>query len=514
MREKYFFAAFPAIIAAALFAAACSVDPPDPRKWELTEFSLNRSSVVLNLYTETDYDHRTAKLTVSIQPPQANQDVLWGSNNNSVAKVEDGLVTAVSVGKAVITAMSPDGGRMSSCSVEVVDMEPGQVVSVILPSSITLYIGGTSQQKLIPVFTPVFVIDEGAEYESSNTAVAAVHATDGLVTAAAPGTAVITVTTRNGGHTDTCLVYVIPLQAQFAAFEDFLTAGDAYYKPGFDFGTDPSRAGGDSAANVSTFTGSANSPDFSVISDSSVEDKFGAAGAGNLVPKTGPSGTTGPYRSLTQYNYASIAHFAFTGFRQAHPWGINAITSAATRAGQTWSTGVDAYAANTNTVQFSGLGVDLGSDKMIDTVVIYSGGNITNDKPFNDAKIFNIDKDPQALCPGIYLEYMPGTAASFQETFDRLYKANQFGVTTANWNNPAVDNNWPAPGYEGSPWISAGVIVPDGTSWVYVFYFEKPVLARFLRCSFEMAPVAAPAAGYLGRAFVNSFEVYNTRSVP
>ncbi|MCL2410977.1 MAG: hypothetical protein FWC97_04965, partial [Treponema sp.] len=248
----------------------------------------------------------------------------------------------------------------------------------------------------------------------------------------------------------------------------------------------------------------------------------GRAGVGNLVPVfTHPqSGSnfvqagdipTGPFRSHTQFNYASLAHFAFTGYRQAHPWGIHSLDGApsndgtrTTRAGQTWSAGVNAFAANTNTVQFSGIGVDLGSDIYIDTVVIYAGGNVTASSQFNARG------NPDARNLGITLEYMSGTAANAQAVFERLHRANHNAPTT-NWNDPNAENNWPAPGYPGSPWRSGGEIVPDGNSWVFVFHFEEPVLARFLRVNFEQAPAAPPATGFWGRAFVNSFEVYNTR---
>ena len=91
--------------------------------------------------------------------------------------------------------------------------------------------------------------------------------------------------------------------------------------------------------------------------------------------------------------------------------------------------------------------------------------------------------------------------------FNRLYKANT-NEPIGDWNDSDSDNNWPAP---GDPWIGGGKIIPAEPSWVYVFHFEQPVSARFLRCSFEQAQAVAPATGYIGRVMVNSFEVYNTR---
>ena len=532
MRKNTFFTVISTVLAAAFAAAfatafaaaatACAYDPPDPRQQPVTGIAHNKTNLALNLWTGENFDYKTANLRVNIFPEKANRAVTWGSSNNNVARVADGLVTAVAKGTAIITAIAKDGGLMAICSVVVVDQEPGPVEGVSIPDSLTLYLGGTDRQTLIPVFSPIFVTDERVTWSTGNPAVARVNQ-DGTVTAAGAGTASITVTTADGGFTDTCVVTVTPLAAQFGSIAAFLAA--AYYKPGFDFGTDPV-AKGDTASNTSTWTGTnTNHPDF-VLNYTYNYDLFGKAGAKNLVPqfeppkdsdnKYFPSGTLGsdPYRSHTQFNNAAIAHYAFTGYRQAHPWGVNSLTPApsagagTTRAGQTWSVGVTAYAANTNTVQYSGIGVDLGRNTYIDTVMIYAGGNITNTSAFNSM-------DTNAKCPGITLEYMPDTASA-RAVFNALYKAN-VNVPTANWNNPAGNNNWPPPGlpgepaYPGSPWKQGGKIVPNGSSWVYVFHFEQLVLARYLRCNFEQAPVAAPAAGYLGRAFVNSFEVYNTK---
>ena len=505
-----------------LALTACLYDPPVPtRQLSVTGISLNRTSLALNLWTSEDYDYKTAALTVNILPEKASQAVIWGSSDANVATVVNGMVSAVAPGTAVITVITADGGLMANCSVVVADQEPGAVAGVSLPAGLTLYLGGTNQQTLTPVFSPLFVTDERITWSSGNPAVATVAG--GTVNAVGAGTADITTRTADGGFIDTCTVTVTPLVAQFETIAAFLVAGNAYYKPGFDWGTDPV-ALGDTASNTSTWSGTnTNNADF-VLNYTYNTNLFGKAGAGNLVPQFehpqttigiyDAAGTipTGPYRSLTQYNYAAIAHYAFTGFRQAHPWGINAIGGTNTsRSGQTWSTGVAAHAANTNTVQYSGIGIDLGADTAIDTVMIYAGGNITNNRPFNSRDSLSISDDDYAGCPGITLEYMPYTAAN-TAVFNNLYKANLFNVPTDNWNKAASENNWPPPGYQGSPWIGGGKIVPDGSSWVYVFHFEQPVSARYLRCNFEQEPATAPGTGYLGRAFVNSFEVYNTKN--
>ena len=483
---------------------ACFPNPPLPRYFPVTGVTLNQTSLTLNLWVGPGYDKRTAVLTASITPDNASfTGVRWHSSNPSVATVGeyDGVVRAVSPGTANITVTTDDGGKTAVCVVTVIFTTPQAVQSVSI-DNLTLFIGGTEQKTLTPVFTPAVVLNETVTWETLNLnpagnllvkceAFAKVNA-QGVVTAVSPGTAIIRVTTEDGGQTASSTVTVTPLLAQFADFTAFLAA--PFYRQNF-FGTNPARTGGDTAANVSTWTGwNTNQADFAL--DYTFNNTlFGRAGAGNLVPEfIGTAGVQvstiprGPYRSCSQFNFASIPHFAFTWYRQAYPWGIDSLTvppnrdgNDTTRAGHTWSSGAAVSAANP--IQFSGLGVDLLADRLIDTVLIYAGANITSASRFNspNGNIYN-----RSL--GIIVEYMPHSTAA-ETAFDAL-----------------GNGNWPPP---GAPWVSMGKIVPDGNSSVFVFHLEEPVLARYVRASFQQAPVGG--GNFTGLTFVNSFEVYNTR---
>lgn len=48
-----------------------------------------------------------------------NQKVLWRSDNNDIAKVDDGIVIGVNEGRTVITAISEDGNFSTYCIVYV-----------------------------------------------------------------------------------------------------------------------------------------------------------------------------------------------------------------------------------------------------------------------------------------------------------------------------------------------------------------------------------------------------------
>lgn len=62
----------------------------------------------------------TVTLTPSFTPANAtNKNVKWESNNEAVATVKNGLVTAVAKGKATITVITEDGAKTATCIVNV-----------------------------------------------------------------------------------------------------------------------------------------------------------------------------------------------------------------------------------------------------------------------------------------------------------------------------------------------------------------------------------------------------------
>lgn len=89
------------------------------------------------------------------------------------------------------------------------DSNPGTGVAVtsvsLSPTTASLNVGST--QQLTPTVLPANATNKSVTYSSGNTAVATVNAS-GLITAAANGTAIITVTTADGNKTSTCTVTV------------------------------------------------------------------------------------------------------------------------------------------------------------------------------------------------------------------------------------------------------------------------------------------------------------------
>ncbi len=79
------------------------------------------ASVVLDQASCSLLVGETVQLTATINPgTAANKTITWSSNNESVATVNNGLVTAKSAGNATITVTTQDGNKTASCIISVV----------------------------------------------------------------------------------------------------------------------------------------------------------------------------------------------------------------------------------------------------------------------------------------------------------------------------------------------------------------------------------------------------------
>lgn len=141
----------------------------------------------------------TAQLTATVKPDDAtDKNVAWTSSDASVAKVDNGKVTAVNAGKATITAKC--GGKTAECAV-IVTVPTGSVT--LDKTSLSLAVGETAQ--LTATVNPDDATDKNVAWASSDESVAKVA--NGKVTAIKAGNA--TVTAQCGGKTAKCIVTVI-----------------------------------------------------------------------------------------------------------------------------------------------------------------------------------------------------------------------------------------------------------------------------------------------------------------
>jgi uncharacterized protein YjdB len=184
---------------------AVTVEADDPFAIRVTGVALNKNS-----FTITAGEEET--LTANITPSDATrQNVTWRSDNTTVARVdENGVVSALSAGIAVITVTTRNGGYTATCTVTVEAAPVGVVTGVTLNRSTLTLTGGTGSNNtatLTATVQPTDAINKNISWSSSNEGVATVN-TSGLVTGVAPGNAVITVTTEESGYTATCAVTV------------------------------------------------------------------------------------------------------------------------------------------------------------------------------------------------------------------------------------------------------------------------------------------------------------------
>ncbi len=149
------------------------------------------TGITLSPTSSTVYMGETKTLTATVSPSTAsNQNVIWSSNNTSVATVDsNGKVTPKGNGTATITATSAENNTIKATATVTVKTK---VTGITLsPTSATININNTRQ--FTATVAPTTASNKTINWTSSNTNVATVDST-GKVTAKGNGTATITAT--------------------------------------------------------------------------------------------------------------------------------------------------------------------------------------------------------------------------------------------------------------------------------------------------------------------------------
>ena len=139
----------------------------------------------------------STQLTFTVDPEDAYiKTGIWSSNNENVATVDqEGKITAVGVGRAVITFTSDDsskGKKAATCNVNVVQA----VTSLVLTeTSGIIYVGKPTQLK--PTIEPKNAANKKLTWTSSNEEIATVNA-NGQIKGITPGEVVITASSSDG----------------------------------------------------------------------------------------------------------------------------------------------------------------------------------------------------------------------------------------------------------------------------------------------------------------------------
>jgi uncharacterized repeat protein (TIGR02543 family) len=195
------------------FTSDCNVivEAADPNAVTVTAVSLDKTTLVLTIGgSET--------LTPTVLPTNAtNKNVSWASSNANVATVDnDGKVEAKATGTAIITVTTQNGGKTATCTVTVSGVGPGPVAVTgvsLNTTALSLVVGDS--ETLSPTVLPENASNKALSWTSNAPAVATVN-TNGKVEAKAIGTAIITVTTTDGGKTAECTITVTPTPVSIA----------------------------------------------------------------------------------------------------------------------------------------------------------------------------------------------------------------------------------------------------------------------------------------------------------
>ena len=142
-------------------------------------------------------------LQVTVLPVNAtNKSVTWESSDSSIATVDNGNVTGLTAGNAIITAKS-NNGKIATCEV-LVKRPVIEVDEVILnKESISLNVG--SNETLIATINPNNATDKSITWISSDNSIATVN--NGVVTGVKAGTVAIVAKANNNKYA-TCNVEV------------------------------------------------------------------------------------------------------------------------------------------------------------------------------------------------------------------------------------------------------------------------------------------------------------------
>ena len=171
------------------------------------------TGVSLNTSTLNLIEGGTGTLIATVLPDNAtNKKVTWSSNAPGVATVDSsGKVTAVAPGTATITVTTEDGNKTATCAVTVTAATVPVTGVTLSQTQASLYCNRTPNTLALTArVAPDNATNKAVNWTSSDSAVATVDQ-NGVVTAVAPGTAVITATAADGrGASASCTVTVRP----------------------------------------------------------------------------------------------------------------------------------------------------------------------------------------------------------------------------------------------------------------------------------------------------------------
>ena len=150
---------------------------------------------------------KTGYIGAIYNPSDASDKVLyWSSSDESVAKVNEGVITAIGEGKAILTATARAGGKTASCTVTVENPNFVHIDEIKMKTE-ELNLNKGENGWVGVTYSPSNASNKVLTWKSSNEEVVTVR--EGNVKAVGEGKAVLTATSEDGGKTTSCIVTVV-----------------------------------------------------------------------------------------------------------------------------------------------------------------------------------------------------------------------------------------------------------------------------------------------------------------
>jgi hypothetical protein len=162
-------------------------------------------SVSIDKFSISLHAGTTEQLTATVLPVSAtDKRIVWKSSADSVATVDqNGLVTGVADGTAMISVVVVNGGYTTSC---VTKVRAVPVTGVSLDRDTLRVTQGATPLQLTAIIAPADATFPEVTWSSDNADVATVS--DGTVSFHTYGVATVTATTDDGGYTANCAITV------------------------------------------------------------------------------------------------------------------------------------------------------------------------------------------------------------------------------------------------------------------------------------------------------------------
>ena len=182
---------------------------------QVTVDATHVTGISLSNYSVEIIEGESTTLKATVSPSDATDpSFIWGSDNTSVATVQNGTIVAISPGTANISVRTTDGNKTATCKITVKSKVIDVTGITLSQSSISIKEEETLQLKA--TVKPSNATNQEVSWSSGDEGIATV-ASDGTVTGVTEGTTTITAKSADGKITATSKVTVT---AEYVDFPD------------------------------------------------------------------------------------------------------------------------------------------------------------------------------------------------------------------------------------------------------------------------------------------------------